>query len=798
MATTIHPSRASAVFATLVFAIASCSAQPPEPLEQTGAAPLAEPSRDVSVALQIGNDVAPATRERITTLLGQVPTLAVTLSAPDADPRRTGKRIVIGIGDTAATRLLIRQAQVRALGSEGFVIAADDADGTRYLAGWGNARSGQAGPNLGNGFAAYALLERLGFRFLHPLDPETPRELVDTGAFTATETPQLATRGIHLHTMHPIELTHVLNGWGPDGPQDDAGFRQLTDEWALYLEWLLANRQNTVEWVLLEADAWRGFSRSDERLTRLASLNAMADAHGVTTVASAALRLRQQHAFRLIPSGGDVEAQYAELRATVDWLARAGFDAISTEAGTSEFTHEAAELMLGTMNELTRYANDVHGLPVSIKVHASTGQNVPGYVDPVTGGDLNINFLPYYADARLTVMPHTVQHYCLDDPAPTYGNTDFSGIFRFAERASAQREVIWYPETAYWVSFDIDVPLFLPIYAERRVHDLRLMNASGVDLDGQMIFSSGWEWGYWLNDVVAARAAWNAHHEALSDADAFARILGDIFPGDDRPLTDALVGIAQHQHELLILGRHGIAAPESVVRRNGQAYLQGFEAFDDVADLADDSGIASRLRTQPDKLGLVEMQNPFHAAPRVDEIDDLLRAMERTFARDAADLEDIAATRPYAAELARAMRMTALRAEQVHSLYAFADGRGDVHLANARRVLDEALAMAGAYVYRADPERIASWGMNPTAYRFGYLWTARSLYYWFRDEAKADVRPLSPCYLNILDFLEIGFGEGLTGAGAEVVHALSAMPVVGSLAECLVDPRSAPALGGWR
>ena len=26
---------------------------------------------------------------------------------------------------------------------------------------------------------------------------------------------------------------------------------------------------------------------------------------------------------------------------------------------------------------------------------------------------------------------------------------------------------------------------------------------------GQVIFSSGWEWGYWLSDVVAAEAAWD-------------------------------------------------------------------------------------------------------------------------------------------------------------------------------------------------------------------------------------------------------------------------------------------------
>ena len=48
---------------------------------------------------------------------------------------------------------------------------------------------------------------------------------------------------------------------------------------------------------------------------------------------------------------------------------------------------------------------------------------------------------------------------------------------------------------------------------ERRLHDLRLLaahgTASGRRLAGQNIFDSGWEWGAWLSDVVAARAAWD-------------------------------------------------------------------------------------------------------------------------------------------------------------------------------------------------------------------------------------------------------------------------------------------------
>ena len=33
-------------------------------------------------------------------------------------------------------------------------------------------------------------------------------------------------------------------------------------------------------------------------------------------------------------------------------------------------------------------------------------------------------------------------------------------------------------------------------------------------MDGQNNFDSGWEWGYWLQDVVTARGIWNPYVRA--------------------------------------------------------------------------------------------------------------------------------------------------------------------------------------------------------------------------------------------------------------------------------------------
>jgi hypothetical protein len=79
------------------------------------------------------------------------------------------------------------------------------------------------------------------------------------------------------------------------------------------------------------------------------------------------------------------------------------------------------------------------------------------------------------------------------------------------------------------VNVDIDVPLFLPIYAQRRLYDLRHIarteQRTGHRINGQMVFDSGWEWGYWLNAVVAARAGWDPLLDIEDEWEAFAASL---------------------------------------------------------------------------------------------------------------------------------------------------------------------------------------------------------------------------------------------------------------------------------
>ena len=548
--------------------------------------------------------------------------------------------------------------------------------------------------------------------------------------------------------MHPLELTNLLEGWPLDGRAWAAGL----PEWDALLEWLVANRQNEVEWVLLEAQSWRAFATSDERARRLRVLVERAHAFGVRVGVDAPIVLSQQHAFRLLDERGSADFERARIDARVDWLMALGFDFLNTESGDTEMTHPSSTRMLAWMNEVTARVEDRWHRHVRIKVHCSAGQSADGVVDVHTGEPLDFNQLPLHADRRLAVEPHTVQMYALDDKAPTYGNRDFHALAQFIEDAEGTRPVIWYPESAYWVSVDVDVPLFLPVYARARIHDLALLSAERID--GQSLFSSGWEWGYWLNDVVAARAAWRRPPD-LESALADPRFGVSLTPA----LAHEVAALADDEHRLL-------------VNDGAIGSLAGKDAFDDLFTYLGMSGTQAKPRHVTGDLVAV-----------LDAHADTLMALAAGAAARGID----AGSSP-ARELADAARVTALRA---HHALALQDH--DVKSAAAFRSQALAVVHERERAYRVPATRVASFVKGPTAYGFGYLATVHDLFYWRRDEETVARGPWVPCHTNIIDPLDVLFGDGAVVDAARAVRAALAGTFLEDGASCLAAaPPPAP------
>lgn len=768
------------------------------------------------VSVSFGSDIAPAVSARIVEHLTAVLGAAPRTLGSNADDEELGTGgLTLAFGSTSLAKRIVPDPELAAQGAEGLVLRRGTLGAGIALVARGNAAKAHAHGNLGAHHAAYLLLEALGFGFLHPLEPVRPATLQVPATLDRARAPRWSDRAIHLHTQHPLELTELLQGMGSGGATDEAGFNAMMPEWDRFLEWAVANGENEVEWFLLYADSWKDFADSPRRFARLKTLVDHAHDRGLAAALDVPIVFGQQHAFRLVRTTGDRNAELAELRSRVDEVLQAPFDVLGTEMGTSEFTAPDAASMLAWMNELVAQATGVHGVPVFVKVHASTGQTAAGYTDPRSGSPINFNFLPHFADARLGVLPHTVQHYGLDDPAPTYGNASFEPIRRFMNWQAGKRPVRWYPESAYWVSFDVDVPLFLPVYAERRLHDLRLIAGdetgkrfenTGERIDGQLVFSSGWEWGYWLNDVVAAHAAFDPHLELSDDRAAFRALLTESLASlgtESAAVVDWIDRVSNAERDLLLLGKvNGVAPTESML--TGQGYLQGWETWDDVSKLGSSATTRVPL-TQPDKLGLVDMRNPLHSGPAYDpKVKALLAAMRSSLDTFATEIETIAGRvegpgRGLVDELADSARITALRARQLHGLYDYvstysvfgSDPARLARLADARQALDDAATVVARREghYRVPLNRVAAWRSNPTAYAYGYLWTVHRLHYWWRDEGKAVDVQTSPCYLNIINAVDLGFGEGL---GTDAVRVLGDLLGTDGSRSCLAEPSSEP------
>jgi hypothetical protein len=594
-------------------------------------------------------------------------------------------------------------------------------------------------------------------------------------------------------------------------------------EWDLFGEWMIAHRQNQVEWVLLADKTHLTFNDSPERIERLKKLVEMSHAWGLLTGIDVGVIFEQQNMWRLLRTVSTDQADSIEIRSRIRYLMGADFDFMTAEMGSSEFTSPTDTKMLFWMNVLTDSLENVFNRYAAVKVHCSMGQNADHFTDPDTHGPLNFNFLPMYADKKLAVLPHTVELYSFDDPAPTYGNQNFSEIHRFLSSQVGQRPVIWYPEATYWVSYDIDTPLFLPSYGERRLNDLRIIgheedahvlgrgNLKGSRMQGQLLFVSGFEWGYWYNQLVAMHAAWNPRLNE-SSKQAFENITREILRPDaaSTASTNSLVSILSEtvdvQNALLVRGVINGKAPRTSERLTGMAYLSGQETWDELnTSLADILGI-KKAPTQPNRLGFRSLRWSLtgQGVDFASEVHPLLDQMEVQFSNLSSKIVDLYKNTPYddsnkaiVAEFADGSLMNTLRAQQVHALYdataTFQLGQDDSvkaqKIARARHAVDLAVGVVARREksYRAKNDRIAQWGPNPSVYNYGYLWTVHSLFWWYRDEGNVTQEPSNACYMNIVNPANTVFAEGRDNTYYQWAQKLAELAGLGSIKECL-DP----------
>lgn len=329
----------------------------------------------------------------------------------------------------------------------------------------------------------YALLqEQLGFKFYHCKRSIVPTNFVDSlyNMQTMSGTQVFNKNGFHLHTMHPIELTEFLL---------DATKPNALNEVKLYIDWLARNGQNYFEFNLLESidkNSW---------IEHAKAITDYAHQRGISCGIDISIHMIQQKAFKLYSGFFNTENKIIK---NIHWLSKAGFDIWNIELSTTEFSQQNYDNLLQKI-KLIKSELQARNISMMSRSHVVKANKM------VSNQKNNLYNL---LDTSHGLMIHTVMFYSmLDKYAPVYENENLLHMRDLLLQEKDKREVWYYPESAYWITFDNAVPMFLLPYLQARLDDINFCEQEKII--GHLTFSSGWEWGYWLIDWSIARWSWN-------------------------------------------------------------------------------------------------------------------------------------------------------------------------------------------------------------------------------------------------------------------------------------------------
>ncbi len=552
------------------------------------------------------------------------------------------------------------------------------------------------------------LLEAKGFRFFHPHRTHVPASLSGSidDILGVEFRPDMARRGLHMHTLHPIE--GLYDFWEP-GEANLERAKQVVD-------WVVRNRGNHIQWVALDniTDSDR---QREEWTAHTTEIIDYAHQRGVTTGLGVQLfgGANLQRAYDL-NDASTIDAE--QIRDRVEVLLAPGPDLLNLSFG--EFSGEEPDVFIEAGNTATGIMKELDpDLDIPTVIHVG---NYPELRIEYQGEEMLYYFLGAKLD-HVTPWIHSVMYYNLfEDAGLAYLHEEFDEHRDYLLGAlEAGDPVGYFPESAYWVAFDVNLPTYLPLYIRSRFTDMDRVRAEvgAGALQDHVLFSSGWEWGYWQNDVATLRMTYH------TPADYRDEVRSWFLPwrSDGELLASAVIDAADVQHQALLVDRLA-------------AYLAGRELVIDLGEQLD--GIVS----QPDRPQYVEI-----AAMRPAELDEMQIRVDG-LAQLADDLFAIHATLvdipsdPFVDEVRQGLEVTALRArfaaEVNGSAVAFARGE-DAHalylaaaatLADARSPVDARHAdmhwPGGQRILASDDE-------NDTLYQWGYLAKGAELCFWDRE-----------------------------------------------------------------
>lgn len=572
-----------------------------------------------------------------------------------------------------------------------------------------------AGDLLGAHYGVAEAFELLGYRFRHPFDTYVPARPAPMAGAVARlgvlHQPQMTERGLHLHTLHPTEAEYAL--WEPT----DGGVKARR-----IFDWIVKNRGNFVQWVglddILEPTRRAQWQADTAALLAAAHARGLRCGLGFQIFGASSLQL----GFDLIDDDQrPIPEQVAERLPFI--VEGVPFDTYEMSFGEffgsdPDAFVQTVDLVYGQLHALAPAAD----VTAVIHVGDSPDQRVT-----YRGENLIYYFLVKFADPRIVPQVHTVMYYNLwDDAGGAYHHETFGEHREFLlERLRDGKRVQYKPETAYWVAFDNSVPAYSPIYLVSRQLDRdRLAEATAaagtLPLTEELLFSSGWEWGYWQNDALGLRAEYEAPASVAAQ-------LEELYAPDHPELPLRIMDLALAQYDGLI-------------RQRLAAYQAGRDALIDL-------GAAAGIIAAPDRIDVDDIAalSANDRAAFAAGTGAALTAYAQRIGEVAARIERLPATDRWVAEIVDGAAVVRARATFIDAIYAsvIAAADGDAtaaasHLARAEAAKAEAqLIVNRRHADRHDPDPRLIDSTNRTLYQYGYLRFASDLCFWERERVMA-------------------------------------------------------------
>ncbi len=591
--------------------------------------------------------------------------------------------------------------------------------------------------------ALYGLLqEKLGFKFYHARETIIPEwnqwPLPETFEWIAI--PRFDKKGFHLHTMHPLELTEPLLDHNFPG-----GIEQMKE----YIDWLARNGQNYFEFNLLESidlKKWPAYSKQ---------ITDYCHQRGIISGLDVSLHMLQQKAFQLyrnFPASWLSKEKQMEKR--LDLLFYAKWDVLNVEFSSTEFS---------SGNVKKKKKLQLHlGKLLSEKYHAKLmGRKHVVQETAEMGGkkkkkDYVMNAEETALDKKRGILIHTVMFYTIsEEKAPVYRNKNLRHMLDLLLKEKEVRETWYYPESAYWITFDNSIPMFLMPYLSARLDDILLMDS--LQIPGHITFSSGWEWGYWLFDWSIARWSWEHNWNNVILQPSATQYINEIF--NNKPITDYFEDNLKIQNYFL--------KDKEMMR-----YMTASTATDEFPKpfdlefhprpewhykwLAKKSDWETLQQIRNEKLPLLHI---FSSATK--GYSDVLNSQMRTIKLTAQQQKILN-------ELTQGIEITGLRAQHRKETLEYLITKREYKLKrekeSAELLLEKAIntrkaaqqiVSAREQNYRYDLALLSTKHYEHTAYHFGYLYPVHNLNFWKREEEQFRKNNFSPFFMNIMNLRRI-------------------------------------------